>query len=70
MTNTPYRDRCGREATRSAIFLLQVRRINLLSTDIDGLKDNDSESLMVENHDELPAWVLPRSQAGRKNPFV
>jgi len=70
VTSTPHRDRCGREATRDAIFLLQRRKINLLSTEIDGLGDNDCETMVVTDRNELPDWVEPFVIDGEGDPYV
>ena len=62
VTNTPHRDRCVREATQDVLFLLQRRRWNLTSTNIEGIADSDSESLNVDVFENLPDWLKPLVQ--------
>lgn len=64
VTSTPHRDRCGREATRDAIFLLQVKRLNCISSDVDGIEMSDCETFRVTNRDDLPEWLVALVQQG------
>ena len=64
VTSTPHSDRCFREATRDVIFLLQVKRLNCISSDVPGIEINDCETFRVSDRDELPGWLLPVVQPG------